>query len=235
VALYKNKASQKFPVTAWDTDNNVAKTGDASNITALLFNDGVAVGTATDDTNPTEMGTSGVYVFNMTQAESNFDMLILAAESSTSNIQLDPVSVFTQPETRDTGTAQAVLSIPSVGTVGLAVQTNAVTSGTVGLAVQVNSGTVGRANSVANPTGGTVDLVGSVTSLTFSGSAVDCNLKKIDEQADVDGLSIGSFYMKQKAQLVGTIHRAGNNATILNEAGGTSMVVTTTTGSRVVA
>lgn len=133
------------------------------------------------------------------------------------------------------GTNSIPVASPTGGTVDLAVQTNTLTTGTVGLAVQVNSGTVDRANSVPDPSAGTVDLVAAVTNLNFSGSAVDCNLKKVDEQASNDGLTWGSYFMKEKAQLVGTVHRSGANATYLDNTGGTSMVVTTTTGSRVVA
>ena len=122
-----------------------------------------------------------------------------------------------------TGTAEAVLSIPSVtvGTVDLAIQTNSVVAGTVDLAVKVNSGTT--------------DLVAALTNASFSGSALDCNLKKVDEQADNDGQAWGSYFMDKRAEMVGTTHRAGNVYTVLNEAGGTALVITSGTDIKTVA
>ena len=52
--MYKNVASQKWVVFAFDRTDNTPKTGDAANITAEISIDGAAGG-ATDDTNPTEL------------------------------------------------------------------------------------------------------------------------------------------------------------------------------------
>ena len=147
-----------------------------------------------------------------------------------------------------TGTAENVLSIPAItsGTVGLAIQVNTgtvaraisvdnPTGGTVGLAIQVNGGTVGRANSVPDPTAGTIGLAAAVTNLTFSGSAVDCNLMKVNTQATNDGQTWGSFWMDDRAMMLGTIHRNSNVYTVLNEAGGTAMVITSGTDIKTVA
>lgn len=87
--MRKNVAGQTWMVYAWDTVSGEAKTGDADNITAELRIDG---GTATSiqDTNPTELG-DGYYDFDITQAESNGDLLILISVSTTSNIQVRTV------------------------------------------------------------------------------------------------------------------------------------------------
>lgn len=99
MAFYKNLAGQKIAVYAHDTSADAAKTGDAANITAQISKDGGETA-ATNDTNPTELDATdapGVYLFDMTQAESNADLLVLAAKSSTSDILLDPVIIYTVP------------------------------------------------------------------------------------------------------------------------------------------
>lgn len=101
MAIYKNKTGQKLAVFAVDS-TGAAKTGDAANITAYLSKDGGAVA-ATNDANPTELDATnakGVYLFDLTQAESNADMLVVAPKSATSGVTLRPVIVYTEPEMR---------------------------------------------------------------------------------------------------------------------------------------
>lgn len=102
MAIYKNKASQKLAVYAHDTSADAPKTGDAANITAQISLDGGSTN-ATNDTNPTELSSTnakGVYIFDLTQGESNADMVILSAVSSTSNISIEPVIAYTEPQIR---------------------------------------------------------------------------------------------------------------------------------------
>lgn len=80
--LQKNVASQKWRVFAFD-NNGDPVTGDAANITAKIAKDwGTA--TATNDVNPTEVE-DGYYLFDLTQAETNANVLDLYPESSTAN------------------------------------------------------------------------------------------------------------------------------------------------------
>lgn len=102
MAIYKNKTSQKVAVFAYDSTDGSAKTGDAANITAQISLDGGTT-VATNDVNPTELDATdapGIYIFDMTQAETNANMIILAAASSTTNILLDPLIIYTEPEQR---------------------------------------------------------------------------------------------------------------------------------------
>ena len=95
--MIKNTASQIAAVFAWDSANNAPKTGDAANITAQISKDGGATA-ATNDTNPTELDATdakGIYLFDLTQAETNGDLIIISAVSSTASIDLDPVVVYT--------------------------------------------------------------------------------------------------------------------------------------------
>lgn len=98
--LRKNVASQKIPVFAWDVLNDTPKTGDASNITARVYKDGGAAAQS-NDVNPAELDATyapGVYIFDMTQAETNCEMGVLFAKSATANIKLDPVFYLPQPD-----------------------------------------------------------------------------------------------------------------------------------------
>jgi len=93
--MQKNVAGQKWQVFAFDRTDNTPKTGDAANITANLRKDwGTAAAVA--DTNPTELE-DGFYLFALTQAETNADVLALAPESSTADIQVIaiPAVVYT--------------------------------------------------------------------------------------------------------------------------------------------
>ncbi len=72
-------------------------TGDAANITANIRIDGGAAN-AVDDTNPTELE-DGYYVFDITAAEANGDLLSIHPASSTSDVQVIgvPGAVWTRP------------------------------------------------------------------------------------------------------------------------------------------
>lgn len=89
--LFKNTASQKIPVYAYDT--SVAKTGDAANITGSISKDGAASAAITD-TNPTEIG-GGWYLFDLTQAESNANLLAWFGASSTDEVKVEGGVAFT--------------------------------------------------------------------------------------------------------------------------------------------
>jgi len=96
MGLQKNIASQKWRVFAFDITTGAAKTGDAANISAKIGKD-FAAAVATNDVAPTEVE-DGFYDFDLTQAESNANVLDLLPESSTANIQVIgvPGRVFTR-------------------------------------------------------------------------------------------------------------------------------------------
>ena len=93
--MQKNTAGQKWVVYAWDTTTLAPKTGDSANITANLRIDGAGAN-AVDDTNPTELE-DGYYVFDITQVESNGDLLLIAPASVTGSVQVRgvPESIYT--------------------------------------------------------------------------------------------------------------------------------------------
>lgn len=115
--LFKNVASQKIHVYAYDSTTGAAKTGDAAQITAYVSLDGTA--NAIDDTNPAEVDSTnmpGIYVFDLTQAETNCNAFALYAKSSTSNIRLEPIIGFTTgAAATQTGDSYAVVTHADYG------------------------------------------------------------------------------------------------------------------------
>ncbi len=111
--MRKNIAGQKWVVYAWDTGTSLPRTGDAANITANLRIDGGAANPV-DDTNPTELE-DGYYVFDITQVESNGDLLLIAPASSTGTTQVRgvPESIYTSSYTP--GDFEVTLTIQTTG------------------------------------------------------------------------------------------------------------------------
>lgn len=92
--LFKNVAGQKAIVYAYDAAADAPKTGDAANITATISKDAQAPA-ASSDVNPTEIG-GGLYAFDLSQAETDCDLLAICATSATSNVRIDSVVAYTQ-------------------------------------------------------------------------------------------------------------------------------------------
>lgn len=93
----KNTAGQKFNVLAVNSVTGLPVTGDAANITAQISIDSGAFA-AIADTNPTELdatNAAGVYVFDLSQAETNGNVLTIVTISATSNVQLDMLNIYT--------------------------------------------------------------------------------------------------------------------------------------------
>src|SRR5438105_13842570 len=97
--MFKNVASQKLMVFAFDSTTNLPKSGDAGNITAYVSKDYGSV-TVLGDSSATEMDATnakGYYLFDLTQAETNADALLFSAKSSTASIVViaSPATVYT--------------------------------------------------------------------------------------------------------------------------------------------
>ncbi len=157
--MQKNVASQSWIVFAFDTTDGTAKTGDAGNITAKISKDhGAAV--ATNDVNPTEIE-DGYYRFDLTQAETNADHLLLLPESSTANIQVIGVPGVAFPQVYQTGDSYAVVNHADYGNAKL------VRSTTPGNALAVDA-----SGKVAVPDTQKVDLNTIKTQTVTAGAAV---------------------------------------------------------------
>lgn len=96
--MYKNVPGQKLMVYAYNATTGAPVTADAANITCRLSKDGTLA--PSNDTNPSELSSThhpGVYLFDLTQAETNVDLLIASAVSSTSNVVIEPVEFRPAP------------------------------------------------------------------------------------------------------------------------------------------
>jgi len=107
-----NRPDQQFHVIAFDANGRVS--GQAANITATLSIDGGAYAPL-NDTNPTEIGTTGEYVFDLTQAETNGYALSFVPVVATAGVEIlgMPSNVI---YTLDASTI-AVNVLPAVGVV----------------------------------------------------------------------------------------------------------------------
>lgn len=140
MAVYKNQTSQKIAVFAVDA-TGAPKTGDAAQITAQISKDGGECA-ATNDTNPTELDATdapGVYLFDMEQAETNGNLIVLQAKSSTSGVVIRPVIAYTEPSTRQADVAAFGGTAVTARDIGASVL---LSSGTGTGQVSLSSGTV---------------------------------------------------------------------------------------------
>lgn len=99
--MLKNVTGQKIRLFAFDTTTGAPKTGDAANLTAYVSKDRGTL-TALGDTTATEVSSTnaaGMYEFDLTQAETNADVLDFTGKSSTANIAIVPIlNLFTRPQ-----------------------------------------------------------------------------------------------------------------------------------------
>lgn len=158
--LLKN-AIQKIHVYAYDSTTGAAKTGDAANITAYVSLDGTA--NAIDDTNPAEVDATnmpGVYVFDLTAAETNCDSFALYAKSATSNIRIEPIIGFTTAGT-STSLSANVIAIAANAINAAAIADDAIA------AAKVKADAVTKIQAgLATPTNITAGTITTVTNLT---------------------------------------------------------------------
>jgi len=155
MAIYKNQSSQKLPVYAYNIASTGAESGDASNITAQISIDGGS-SSATNDTNPTELDAAnhkGIYIFDLTQAETNGDLLIVNASSSTANVVIEPVSVFTAPGSNSGYDANVVsINDNTAAAVRLALSAGQIIPGTVSDVTTLPSTTAFAASDITEAT-----------------------------------------------------------------------------------
>lgn len=96
--MFKNVASQKVTFLVIDTAANAPKTGDAANLTAYVSKDDGAV-TVLADTSATELDATnapGLYSFDLAQAETAADKLLFSGKSTTANVRVIPLLVYTR-------------------------------------------------------------------------------------------------------------------------------------------
>lgn len=165
--IYKNTAGQKIGVFAYTASTGAAKTGDAAQITCYE-SIGFAAADQLDDANPTELDATnmpGWYVFDLTQAETNGEVLIFAPKSSTSGVVLDQIQVVTEASLPQTGDAYAVVAHADYGNAKLVRSTT-------------------PANKLETDASGHVSISGSKTTLDALAGSDGDTLKDLSDQVD---------------------------------------------------
>lgn len=137
--MFKNVASQKIALFAYDSTTGAPKTGDAANITPYVSKDYGTV-TVLGTTTATEMDATnakGWYSFVLTQAETNGDALLFTGKSSTANAFVVGVLIYSDPPNFST------LSVDGSGRVDVGkIGGTAQTARDIGASVITASGTV---------------------------------------------------------------------------------------------
>lgn len=169
--MQKNTASQKVIVFAFDSTTNTPKTGDAANITAYISKDFGAV-TVLTDTTATEMDATnakGYYLFDITQTETNADVILVSAKSSTANIVVvgAPATIATYPA-GGIASPTNITAITGNITGNLSGSVGSVTGAVGSVTGNVGGNVTGSVGSVVGAVGSVTGAVGSVTGLTAS-------------------------------------------------------------------
>lgn len=248
--MFKNVASQKLMVFAFDATSNLPKTGDAANITAYVSKDYGAV-TVLADTSATEMEATngkGYYLFDLAQAETNADTLLFSAKSGTANIVVIGAPAVVFPVAANFSS----LSVDSNGRVdvGKLLGTAWLTPGTAGtpdvnvklwnglttVALPLVPTTAGRTLDVSAGGEGGLDWanVGSpTTSLALTGTTI-----AVTQKVDVDTIktnpvvNAGTITFPTTATLASTTNlTAGTIATVSGNVNGSVGSVTGAVGS----
>ena len=97
--MFKNVASQKVTLLAIDTATNLPKTGDAANLTFYVRKDDGAVDALTDTSASEDSATNspGTYTCDLTQGETDANKLVFSGKSSTADVRVVPMTVYTRP------------------------------------------------------------------------------------------------------------------------------------------
>jgi hypothetical protein len=213
--VFKNVASQKVIVYAFDSTTNLPKTGDAANLTAYVSKDYGAV-TVLGDTSATEMDSTnakGYYLFDLTQGETNGDTLLFSAKSSTANIVVigSPATVFTNPPNF---TSTSIDSNGRVDVIKIAGTTQ--TARDIGASVLLASGqkvdvdTI-KTNPVVNggtvtfPTNSTLASTTNITAGTITTATTATNLTNAPTAGDFTAAMKTSLNAATPASVIGAV------------------------------
>jgi len=96
--MLKNVAGQKVTLLVIDVSTNTPKDGDSANLTVYVSKDDGPV-TVLADLTATELDpvtAKGLYEFELSQAETNADKLVFSGTSSTANVIVIPITIYTR-------------------------------------------------------------------------------------------------------------------------------------------
>jgi len=104
---------------AWDTVNNVGKTGDSANFTMRVIKDGSASAPTNSVSEVDSTNCPGVYTITLTASEMSADTITLAGKSSTSGVTIVPVNIVTESGRLDTSvSSRSTLTASDVWSAG---------------------------------------------------------------------------------------------------------------------
>jgi hypothetical protein len=89
--MLKRNTAQRWWICCIDGDSNYKASGQAANITATIKKDNDSFA-GTNDVNPSEVGTSGFYYFDLTANETNADTVDIVPVHSSSKYRVVPLS-----------------------------------------------------------------------------------------------------------------------------------------------
>ena len=223
--MFKNIGSQKWVVFAFDATDNTPKTGDANQITGSVWIDGVE--NAIDDTNPTELA-HGYYAFDIAQAETNGDYLLMDAVSSTSDIIVVgvPGAVFTTAPASNTLTVAAIQAeMEENGASLLDTIADAIASGTYGLSALKTLidaiPTVMEIQAEMEENGASLldTIADAIANGTYGLSALKTLLDAISGYVDlIDDVTNGLIAIKAEVEGIGGVAMRGTDSAALASA-----------------
>jgi len=188
--MFKNVASQKVVLYAFDASTGLPKTGDAANITPYVSIDGGAV-TALADSSATEMSSTnakGDYQFDVSQSETNGDNIRFTGKSSTADIVVLPKEYCTAPPYF---TTQSIDSNGRVDVIKVAGTTQ--TARDIGASVLLSAGTgTGQLDFTSGVVkANAVQLLGTAWLTPGTAGTPDVNAKQIGATAQT-GVDLGA-------------------------------------------
>jgi hypothetical protein len=104
--MYKNVSGQYIFITARDIISDAPKTGDNANLTINITGDNGALGASGNSTTELDATNApGVYKLLLTQAETNYDSIVITGLSTTAGVEIDVEKIQTQTVMRGTDNA----------------------------------------------------------------------------------------------------------------------------------
>lgn len=191
--MYRNTASQKIAVVARDV-NNIPLDDAAANITAKVSKDGGGM-VATNDTNPAELSAAdapGVYLFDMTQAETDADLLVLQAVTTTSGVHFEPVTIHTDNQDLAAG------AIKTTTFAGGAIDAAAIAADAIG-ATELADNAITAAKLASNCIGAGQIAAGAIGTSELNATAVAAIADGVWDETLADHLGSGSTGESQAA------------------------------------
>lgn len=101
---------------AWNTSSNAGQTGDASNHTLKIVQDGSEANPTNSPSEVDATNLPGVYKLALTSGDMNYNCVVLGGKSSTSNVSIIPLVIVTERGVLPTVAPATSGGFPTVGT-----------------------------------------------------------------------------------------------------------------------